>query len=439
MIFKIKNSKQAFTLLEILLVVGIIAILAGIVIVAINPSKQIATVRNTQRLSDIKQINSALQQYYITNGSYPNSLLGDLTEICDTGDGTTNPTCTGLINLSVLVPTYLAAIPKDPLATTTAYTGYQVIKGSTSGLISLNAEHSELGQTIVLGKEAGGGGSGGNLVADCEGGGGIETTDGGDTICTFNSSGTFTVSSNIDVEVLVVAGGGGGGGNHGGGGGAGGVCYQENREVVAGDYSITVGSGGEGRTQWEGEGTVGGNSVFDTITALGGGKGGGHISQTVPTTGGSGAGGTSWEGLDIGALSIQTDSGGALCYGNAGGDATARTEWQGGGGGGAGSVGGNAGANGGNGGDGLSFAIAGAETYYGGGGGGGGNTSVEGTAGIGGLGGGGNGGRNETDLPTAGAPNTGGGGGGQRAPNQVPGAEAAAGGSGVVIIRYISI
>jgi prepilin-type N-terminal cleavage/methylation domain-containing protein len=161
MLFKSKSQTKAFTLLEILLVVGIIAILAGIVIVAINPSKQIATVRNTQRLSDIKQINSALQQYYINNGSYPNSLLGDLTEICDTGAlaTTTNSdvTCDGLIDLTVLVPTYLAAIPKDPLATTTAYTGYQVIKGSTSGLISLNAEHSELGQTIVLGKEAGGG------------------------------------------------------------------------------------------------------------------------------------------------------------------------------------------------------------------------------------------------------------------------------------------
>jgi prepilin-type N-terminal cleavage/methylation domain-containing protein len=159
-----KGATKAFTLLEILLVVGIIAILAGIVIVAINPSKQIATVRNTQRLSDIKQINSALQQYYITNGSYPTSLLGDLTEICDTGDNTTETTCTDLIDLSVLVPTYLAAIPKDPLATTTDYTGYQVIKGSTSGLISLKAKHAELGQTIVLGKEAGGGGAGVNLA-----------------------------------------------------------------------------------------------------------------------------------------------------------------------------------------------------------------------------------------------------------------------------------
>ena len=56
----IKNKKSGFTLLEILLVVGIIAILAGIVIVAINPAKQLATVRNTERKSDIKQINNAL-------------------------------------------------------------------------------------------------------------------------------------------------------------------------------------------------------------------------------------------------------------------------------------------------------------------------------------------------------------------------------------------
>jgi prepilin-type N-terminal cleavage/methylation domain-containing protein len=160
MIFKIKNSKKAFTLLEILLVVGIIAILAGIVIVAINPSKQIATVRNTQRQSDIKQINSALQQYFIDHGSYPPSILDatTLTEICDTDDAPapSGVTCTNLVDLSVLVPTYLAAIPKDPNATTTNYAGYKVIKGPTTGLISLGAPLAELGQSIVLGKEAGG-------------------------------------------------------------------------------------------------------------------------------------------------------------------------------------------------------------------------------------------------------------------------------------------
>ena len=74
--------KKGFTLLEILLVVGIIAILAGIVIVAINPSRQLATVRNTQRLSDLKQISNAMTQYYIDHNAYPASTTpSTLTEI----------------------------------------------------------------------------------------------------------------------------------------------------------------------------------------------------------------------------------------------------------------------------------------------------------------------------------------------------------------------
>jgi type II secretory pathway pseudopilin PulG len=141
-------------LLEILLVVGIIAILAGIVIVAINPSKQLATVRNTERKSDLKQVSNAITQYYIDNFHYPTSLTSTLTEICDTGANASSSgqttTCTnaGLINLSELVPVYLTAIPKDPSATTTNHAGYQVVL--TSNKIGLSAP-AELGQTITIG------------------------------------------------------------------------------------------------------------------------------------------------------------------------------------------------------------------------------------------------------------------------------------------------
>jgi len=153
---KIPNKKLnfGFTLLEILLVIGIIAILAGIVIMAINPGRQLAFARNAERKSDLKQINNALQQYYIDHREYPPTLLGDLTEICDTGSSASSSAITTfcddalLINLSVLVPTYLTAIPRDPQATTTAHAGYQVKKHS-SGKIGLSST-AELGQEIFI-------------------------------------------------------------------------------------------------------------------------------------------------------------------------------------------------------------------------------------------------------------------------------------------------
>jgi len=149
------QNKKGFTLLEILLVVGIIAILAGIVIVAINPSKMLAQVRDTERKVGLSEINKALSQYYIDKGQLPNSVSNSLNDICDTGSNASSTqagiNCAGFIDLSMLVPTYLPAIPKDPQASTTHSTGYFVAKNS-SGNIVLTAPSTELGNVIVVGK-----------------------------------------------------------------------------------------------------------------------------------------------------------------------------------------------------------------------------------------------------------------------------------------------
>ena len=63
--------RKAFTLIELLLAMAIIGVLAAIVIVAINPSRQFAQARNTTRRSDAQQILNAIQQYSIDEGGVP--------------------------------------------------------------------------------------------------------------------------------------------------------------------------------------------------------------------------------------------------------------------------------------------------------------------------------------------------------------------------------
>jgi hypothetical protein len=231
------------------------------------------------------------------------------------------------------------------------------------------------------------------------------------------------------VEYLVVAGGGGGGGGSfygSGGGGAGGLLTGIDPVPNGQTLLVTVGAGGAGAVGNTAT-NPGLNSVFGSITALGGGNTEGSGSS-FGGTGGSGSGGGS------GGQGGGQGTGG---QGNAGGKGANAT--GGGGGGGAGTIGLNCGSTfGGNGGAGIASAISGTVTTYAGGGGGGITAGVDGgTLGQGGVGGGGLGGRqsgsssNQNGSP--GADNTGGGGGSSGGFNTNSGGS---GGSGIVIVSY---
>lgn len=148
----LKNQAQkGFTLLEVLLVVAIIAILAGIVIIAINPGKNLGDARNTQRSGDVNTILNGVYQYSLdNNGTLPSGITTTATEICATGASS----CTGLIDLVSLTTAgkYLVSIPKDPQCPTGCNangTGYRISKDSNNRLI-VTAPNAEQSKTISV-------------------------------------------------------------------------------------------------------------------------------------------------------------------------------------------------------------------------------------------------------------------------------------------------
>jgi type IV pilus assembly protein PilA len=140
-------NQKGFTLLEILLVVALLAILAGIVILAINPGKQLADTRNAQRRVDVNTILNAVYQYTLdNNGTLPSTITTSATAICKTGG-----TCTGLIDLSVLTTNekYITSMPYDPSSSTANSTNYNILK-TANGRINVSAPGAENSATISV-------------------------------------------------------------------------------------------------------------------------------------------------------------------------------------------------------------------------------------------------------------------------------------------------
>lgn len=161
----LKNNKKGFTLIELLIVIGIVAILSGIVLVAVNPAKQFGKANDAERKSELGAVLGAVYQYQTSptaRGALPQCLVGGTpTAIpaCDTdasGVGVGNGGFEGALQLgtaaanydcsTVLVPDYLREIPIDPdSAATAAATGYYICKQTVAGVervytISNNAE-----------------------------------------------------------------------------------------------------------------------------------------------------------------------------------------------------------------------------------------------------------------------------------------------------------
>lgn len=127
-----KKNQKGFTLLEVLLVVALIAILAGIILVAIKPAERIRQANDAQRQADVATILNAVYQFAIdNNGSLPEGEGGTPTlsatkyhiglgsSSCDTDCGASGQVedganCIDLTDDLVSDGGYLASIPINP-------------------------------------------------------------------------------------------------------------------------------------------------------------------------------------------------------------------------------------------------------------------------------------------------------------------------------------
>ena len=138
----LKFKNKGFTLIEILVVIAIIALLATVVFVALNPVKRFADARNSRRWSDVNSILTAVHEYIVDHdGSLPSGLSTSMS-------ATELGTCGSCVDLSATLSAYLKSIPVDPQGSS-ANTGYTIAVDSNN-IITVNATKAENSETIQV-------------------------------------------------------------------------------------------------------------------------------------------------------------------------------------------------------------------------------------------------------------------------------------------------
>jgi prepilin-type N-terminal cleavage/methylation domain-containing protein len=112
------NSTKGFTLIEILVVIGMLSILSTVVLVAVNPRRQFAEARNSERQNDVSAVLNAVSERIADNGGQFLQSPDARNDSCATAltASSTDISKMALDIRSCLVPTYISELPHDPLS-----------------------------------------------------------------------------------------------------------------------------------------------------------------------------------------------------------------------------------------------------------------------------------------------------------------------------------
>jgi type II secretory pathway pseudopilin PulG len=117
------NTENAFTITEAILIFFIIGVLGAVLFFIVNPKKNYAESRNTERQVDVTDIANSLRLYLEENNS-----LGKLEDKIPSCPQTANISKDEIDLESILVTKYLNEMPSDPKTGSSTDTGYDICK-----------------------------------------------------------------------------------------------------------------------------------------------------------------------------------------------------------------------------------------------------------------------------------------------------------------------
>ena len=111
------GRRDAFTLIELVVVIAIIAVLAAVVLPAV--ASQIKNARDARRMGEIKELNGAFVKYGTENGFVPGDGIDPSCNECFNGK------LSGSSNLNAQLASFFSGgMPQDPLGNTSKFFYY---------------------------------------------------------------------------------------------------------------------------------------------------------------------------------------------------------------------------------------------------------------------------------------------------------------------------